>query len=290
MKVFKTIYLVFIILITIAVVGFFGARRIGRYAGWFDNGGIVKDSVELEPFTAIEMDAEVVEFSIIEDDEYRVDYEYPSNINVNGKVENGVLKITVKGSPNTSFGFLRFDNSGFKTVDPILTVVVPEGTKLDSIDMKVNAGDIRLDNRVIDDFKADINAGNMELDGITSEKMIIETDAGNVEIFDSTIKDLDIKTDAGAISVDQSTSEKVKAGANMGNIKFYNDKFSEGEFESDMGKIAIDGEFDKIKAESSMGEISIDSETIDDAEVEVSVDLGKISINGDNKGNYFKQN
>ena len=290
MKTFKTIYLVGIIFITIFVVGFFGARRIGRMVGWFDNGGVVKDSVKLEPFTSIELDADYVDFNIVEDNEYRVDYEYPSNMNVNGKVENGVLKITVKGTPNTSFSFFQFDKTGIKTVNPSLTVVVPEGTKFDSVDLKANAGDIRLDERIIDSFKAEMDAADLELDSITAEKMNIQTDAGSVEIFDSSIGDLEVSTSAGEISMNSSVSDSVKVSANMGNIEFFNNTFSKGEFKSDMGKISVDGEFEEIKAESSMGEISVENENIGTAKVDLSVDLGKVSVNGVNKGNSYKQN
>ena len=48
--------------------------------------------------------------------------------------------------------------------------------------------------------------------------------------------------------------------------------------------------FEEIKAESSMGEISVENENIGTAKVDLSVDLGKVSVNGVNKGNSYKQN
>ena len=75
----------------------------------------------------------------------------------------------------------------------------------------------------------------------------------------------------------------------MGNIDLQKSTFGDGNFTSDMGRISIDGTFDKVKADSDMGAISVDSDTIDDAELDLNVSFGGITVDGKSKGKSYKQ-
>ncbi len=289
MKAAKAIYLIVIISVTIFVVGFFGARRLRAFQGLFSDADIVKESVELEPFKKIDLKADVVNFDIAEGENYRIDYEYPDYMTLKGDVDNDTLKIELKGKKNSSFGFFRIDpnGNGIKTVEPKIRVTVPKGTELDKVDLIVSAGNINLSDRVIDEIKADCDAGNLNLSKITANKTEIQADAGNIEIKDSVLGDSEYCTSAGRIAIDDTVMNSVSAETNMGEIDFDNTTFGKGEVNSNMGSISIDGTFDELKSHADMGKISVDNENKDNAKYDLSLDMGQITVNGDSKGMLY---
>ena len=289
MKTVKTIYLIVIISITVFVVGFFGARKIRAFSGLFSDADIVKDSVTVEPFKEVKLVADVANFTIVEGDDYHVDYEYPDSMALKGKVENEVLKIELKGKKNQGFGFLKFDKNGIKSAEPKITVYVPKGTELSKADLTISAGNVNLSDKIFDSLKADCDAGNINLNKITANKVEIEADAGNIEINHSVLGDCEYHTSAGRIAIDNTVMNKVEAETSMGEIDLDNIIFANGEVNSDMGAITIDGSFDELKSHTSMGRISIDNEKLDTAKMDLSVDMGEVVVNGNGKGSSFKQ-
>lgn len=290
MKTAKTIYLIVIILVTVAVVGFFGARRIRAFRGMFTDADIVKESVSLEPFKEIRLDADIADFTIVEGEEYRIDYEYPSNMTLKGEVDKETLKIELKGKKNNSFSLIRIDGNSVKTAEPKLKVVVPAGTDFEKVDLQIDAGNVTLSDRVIVELIADSDAGNFNLSKITAGKTNITADAGNIEIKDSTLGDCDLKTSAGRIKVDDSVMNSADAETSMGEIDFDNTTFEKGNIISDMGAVSVDGNFEELTCRTSLGKISVDSDSIDEAKLDLYMDMGDIKVNGESKGTEFKQN
>ncbi len=290
MKTFKTIYLTVMILTTICVVGLFGTRRFMIFKGWFSDADIVKESVQVEPFKEIILDADVADFTIVEGEEYRVDYEYPSNIAVKGKVENEVLNLSVIGKKNTGYGLFEVDGKGINTVDTKLTVVVPKGSEVKVADLTIRAGQIRLSDRDFDTLKADCAAGNLDLKKVKADKLEVKADAGNVEIDDSTFEDAKFTLATGALNVEDSVIGNLEAQNNMGTLTLYKTNFTKGTLESNLGKVDVDGEFEELKIVSNLGGINVDSENIENAKLDLSVDLGDIIVNGEKKTPAYTQN
>lgn len=289
MKTAKTIYLIAIIFITVVVVAFFGGRKIKAFRGLFTDVDVVKDSATLEPFKEIELDANAVNFTVVDGEDYHVDYEYPSYMTLKGDVDHETLKIELKGKQKDSFGFLRLDKGGLHTVEPRITVTVPKGSELAKMYLKINAGNVTLSKRIIEELDVDCDAGNFNINEITSNKVKVLTEAGNIEIDDSTLGDCEFGTSAGRISVDETVMNNVTVETNMGEINFDGTTFAKGEAESNMGSVKIDGNFEELKCNTNMGEISVDSESIDNAKLDLSVDLGEVKVNGNSKGSSFVQ-
>ena len=289
MKVFKTIYLIAIITITVLVVGLFGARRFGNWFGFFGGQKMVEAEVDLEPFKSIELEGDVADFSIVEGDDYHVEYKYPSNITVTGNVENDVLKVKVKGKQNSSTGLFVFDKRGINTVDTTLVVYVPEGTQLDKVDLQINAGNVKISDFNINTLKADCDAANMELSEITSDNVDLVADAGNLEMDDCIFGDCKMVTSAGNISLDHSVVKDLEAETSMGRVELFSTTFEKGKINSNLGEISVDGSFNELTAETDMGKISVECENLDEAKLDLSVDLGEITVNGLEKGSHFEQ-
>jgi hypothetical protein len=125
--------------------------------------------------------------------------------------ENGKFVATQKSS-GFSFGI-------HNTTGPKLDIVIGNDVKLDSLEMDIDAGNIKLTGLTADYLYGDIDAGNLEIKDCVLRKVEFDVDAGNFDIDDSSIKIMNISTDAGNIEVDGTTLEEVEINVNFGNVE-----------------------------------------------------------------------
>ena len=124
-----------------------------------------------------------------------VDVEYTGDKRLKPDVsfENG--KLTAKN--NASGGL----NLGFNINKPVLTIKLGKETKIDNLEIKVNAGDISINGVYADYFFGDFNAGNISIRDSVFRKADIDVDAGNISIDGAGMKTLKIDADADFGSV-----------------------------------------------------------------------------------------
>lgn len=284
MKALKTIFIVVLFIVTGVIIAIFAGRRFGFFGG----AAVVSksDSVSIKAFKDIEVEADALNFKIEEGTDYHVEYNCPSNmipvINVNGD------KLKIECKANGGVNFLNFNDLSKENFS--LTVYVPEGkTEYGNLDIKIDAGNVVLDGFTFEDLKADLDAGNLELSNITAGDVTVNADAGNVELKDCIFKNVEGKVGAGNLEILDTKMENVKLEADMGYVKMKTVEFKEAEIEADLGKVTVTGTYEKLTAESSMGDIDVENEN-DDAVYDLTVDMGVISVNDDNKGKSYKSN
>ncbi len=177
-----------------------------------------------------------------------VDVEYTGDKRLKPDVtfENG--KLTAKN--NASGGL----NIGFNINKPVLTIKLGKETKIDNLEIKVNAGDI-------------------SLTGVNADYFFGDFDAGNISIRDSVFRKADIDVDAGNISVDGAGMKTLKIDANAGNIDIRKTGLEDVTIDVDFGSVNI----------SDLG--SVDAYGYD-----CKVDAGIINIGGDGAGRKYKAN
>ena len=145
-----------------------------------------------------------------------VDVEYTGDKRLKPDVtfENG--KLTAKN--NASGGL----NLGFNINKPVLTIKLGKETKIDNLEIKVNAGDISING--VYALKIDADAGNIDIRKTGLEDVTIDVDFGSVNINDLGSVDAygyDCKVDAGIINIGgDGAGRKYKAtGTGAGLIK-----------------------------------------------------------------------
>ena len=124
--------------------------------------------------------------------------------------ENGKLVATQKIQKSFSF---RSYNS------PNLTITIGTDVNLDSLEMNINAGDIKMKNVKGDYLFGDFNAGNIIIKDCTFRKADIDADAGNIQIDDSDFKELKIGTNAGNVQIHDTALVDVEVESNFGNVE-----------------------------------------------------------------------
>ena len=125
--------------------------------------------------------------------------------------ENGKFVASQKGS-GFSFGI-------HSTTGPKLEIVIGTDVDLDSIEMDIDAGNLKFYGISADYVYGDIDAGNIEIKNCDFRKVEFDVDAGNYEINDSTFKIVYISTDAGNIEINDTALEEVEIEVNFGNVE-----------------------------------------------------------------------
>ena len=95
-------------------------------------------------------------------------------------LNNGKLVITQKGSRvHLSFGSISA---------PKLTITLGKDVRLENLEMKINAGDVKMNGVTGDYLYGDFDAGNLIITNCTFRTADLEADAGNIQIDGSDIK------------------------------------------------------------------------------------------------------
>lgn len=288
MKALKSIYIIVIFAVTALIIGAvlwfkFHNFDIARAFNSITTGEGITVEKNVDSFKNIQIDASIMSFDIAEGEGYKVVYTYPEELTPEFEVDDDTLKINVKGTNKITIG-AKVNSDNFK-----FTVFVPAGTSLENVKVDVDAGDIDLRDKTFEKLTVDGDAANIELRNIISEKTELEADAGNIEVRESKLGNTTIKTSAGNVELRDTEALEMDIITDMGQIKLVDSAFDEGEFESSMGNVEIEGNFNKLTADCSLGRVAVESKNAD-AKMDISVDLGAISINGkDIKGKSYKQ-
>ena len=173
-----------------------------------------------------------------------VDYSGNAKLKPEVSFENGKLVITQSGSHFTW-------NIGDSINEPTLNIVLGTDVDLSSIEMDVNAGDVKINGLTADYFYGDFDAGNIVLRECNFAKIEIDSNAGNIEVRDS---------DAAVM----------KLNANAGNIEIRSTNFTDLDVETDFGNVVVR-----------------DVEDIDAYDISCEIDLGSIQVGGNvSSGSY----
>ena len=152
-----------------------------------------------EELKAIKVDAEALEVSIKRGEGeglISVDYSGPVNIKPEVTFENGKLVVKQRGR-----GF-NFNANNFN--GPSLEIVIGEDVQIEDFEMKINAGNIKLNGVTIDYVYGEIDAGNIEIKDTKLTDVEITADFGSVDIEgldDIDSYEIECDVDAGVISV-----------------------------------------------------------------------------------------
>lgn len=301
MKKQRTIYLIVLSVLTAVTIIASICIRIGRSGFvknlvngnvldmiFVDNNTYTSDAkmvdgeIALDAFKSIDIEGAVIDFEIIEGDEYKLYTLLPDNMECRAEVKGDKLYITTSGA---SFRVKKFNDIDFS-----VKLEVPKETVLEDVNIEVDAGNVELGDILIDNLEVKLDAGNIEIEGINFQSLNLSANAGNIEVRNCTAKKSKLTADAGNIEIWNSSIESVEASASMGNLEMHKCEFTDGTIEADLGEIDVEAEFESIKAHCSLGEIKIDTMSgIEGKKFDVSADLGTIKIDGREYTKEFRQ-
>ena len=220
-----------------------------------------------EELKTIKVDAEALEVCIERGNGeglINVEYEGPAQLKPEITFENGKLVINQHGSG------LRFNVNNFD--GPSLKIVIGDDVNIENYEMKINAGNIKINGVTIDYVYGKINAGNIEINDCTLRKVDFEIDAGNYNIKDSDIEILNIDTDAGNIEITDTKLTDVEIVADFGSVDIEGlDDIDSYDIECD-----VDAGIVSVGSTETLGHYK--SQGSGDGSIKITVDAGNIEI------------
>lgn len=211
----------------------------------------VSDTVELSgDVDTIKVDIDHAGITVAYGDDVHVEYTLPENMVPEIELKDGTLSVLQKNS-------VRIGGSGWG--DYSIMIVIPEETKIEKLDLNLDAGNFEIADIPCEDVKIKCDAGNIELDNIESKDMKIDVDAGNIELTDVSADNVNVKADAGNIQLNGCTIDVFDADADAGNIDADNCTINSGEVKTDLGNISLNGNIGDVKTHTSLGLIDTDN-------------------------------
>lgn len=248
------LYITVISIVTVVAIlfgCFIHIFRRGNFSWNVNNLEAVSDTVELSgDLDTIEVNMSYAGITIEYGDDFHIEYDLPKGYVPEIDLNNGTLSIENKNT-------LTIGNHGWN--DFSMVIVIPEGTELEKLDVKLNAGNLEIEDIPVNNFKVNCDAGNIEVEKIDCARMNVEVDAGNIEIRDCTITEFMVSADAGNIEMHNSSIDTIKADADAGNIESHNCTINSGSVETDLGNINLRGDIGDVTTKTSLGIVNIDN-------------------------------
>ncbi len=128
-------------------------------------------------------------------------------------------------------------------------------------------------------------------EGIVPELVKVDVDAGDLKIQGIQVQTMDIQADAGDIDLEGTGTQNLKLDLDAGDIDIADTSFTEGKIDADMGDLSMKNvTFTDLAAEMDAGNVDIHSAVpLDEAEMNLEVDLGDIRVNGQSSRRSFHQ-
>lgn len=237
--------------------------------------GVSYDSVLVEDFTSLDVDAGYSSVYLIPSDKYAVEYQLTGEGMVPYSVRNGKLVINDQGISALRFTFDWFDNNKSARNDYI-KIYYPEGASIDNIDVNLDMGSLEMEGMTVSDLSVDLDMGGLNIKDCTIAKGDCDLDMGSLDIDNCVIGSFTVDLDMGGLDtkglcvMDTFTADLDMGSANLNINEATPDKepISYGyKLETEMGTVDIDGD-KKGKEYKTSG----------DADIDVSCDMGSISI------------
>ena len=240
----KSILLIVLGIITVFCICYGTYKHLGGFGRMFKDGGFHisfddddeydneevsggKHSFDekLEKFSSIKIDAAVVGITIEQGDEFRIESTFnKESLRPKFSVNGNQLRV-VQGARN-QHGI----NMGSQNCRMVITI--PSGTRLSSIDIDSNVGDVRLRELDAEDIDIDLNVGEIDVRNVVFTNIDCNNNVGEISINPlDNLDDYDISasTDVGEVRVDGRNykksynsrgngHKKIKVDTNVGEI------------------------------------------------------------------------
>lgn len=189
---------------------------------------------------------------------------------------NGGLKATLDGKtltvgPSEKDGIwknlLSFDWKSDR--DCTVTITVPKGAALKTLDAHVNVASLRVENVAADEAAVSSDVGEIEIEDVTAERLTVETNVGDAKMSGVDAGSAEIQTDIGELRADALRAKDLTFESNVGSGVFTGLVIDgTGVFKADTGEIEIAFDMDEdevdYEVDSDVGDVRVDGRKVDD--------------------------
>ncbi|MDE6364616.1 MAG: DUF4097 domain-containing protein [Lachnospiraceae bacterium] len=246
----KNIWMTILTIITVCCVvgGTFHYYGIFSFRGGFRFGGdrMTEASSDLDSFDAIYVDADLMDLTIETGKEFYLHSEYTDTIKMEYEVKDGKLHVKEKMPKKAWWGGMRNEQCR-------MTLTVPEGTAMESLEIKVAMGNISVEEITSSACDALTNMGSCTFKKCSFDKSDLKTNMGEITIKDTHLGDAEVDNDMGSIKIESCT-------------------------------------FLTLNADNAMGDTAIDvNQNLDNFQIELEAGMGEVRVNGQKEGTKYRQ-
>lgn len=265
----KNIWMAILTVITVCCViggtfyhrGMFGLQD--RFP--FRDDKTIRVSTDLEAFCAINVDADMVDLSIKKGNHFYIDGKYTDRLKLEYEIKDKTLYVKQKTVRKAFWGGIRNESCN-------ITLTVPENSVMDSLDIKLAMGNVKVDGITSRNCEAVTNMGGCTFENCSFDESDIDTNMGEITIKDTALGKAEIDNAMGSIEIERCTFQDLNADNSMGEISINVDQNLDNyqiDLKAEMGDVRVNGQSEgtkyhqsgnagKLEASTSMGSVRLD--------------------------------
>lgn len=212
---------------------------------------------KISKFTEIDVSATEADIIFVRGSKYAVEYSGRTKYKPSVRVENQklIVRQTQSGSNEFHLSFGYNDNS--ESAERII-VSVPQDVSLDRVKAKSTLGDIKVNDREINDLELTSNAGDIGLNNVTASKVEISASDGDLALNKVHLNSGTISQKNGDMMLKTGEVSQVKVQNQDGDVSYSDVKLNNGSLEMQDG----DFEADRISVVGSYSVNNSDGDNI----------------------------
>lgn len=227
--------------------------------GFFGHGRTENTSMELDAFDVIRVDANLMDVTITEGEQFYLSCEYTDRLEPVYEVKNGTLTIKQRA----------YSKVGVNNAECSLSLTIPG--QMDSIDVHTALGNINLEGITASKCELLSNLGNCTLKKCSFVETELTTNMGELSVSDTSLGEAELNNDMGEIELDACTFGDLSITAAMGSVTVDAAQALDGydmELGADMGSVHVNDRSEGTKYHQS-GK---------DGELEIETNMGSIRL------------
>ena len=247
--------------------GYEGAYNSSDSVEDSENGFINSESLHLNNVDSISINIAAGKLNIMPGDTFLIEYKNVDNRYFDCDIYDETLQINMS-LPDSLIAAVGSSSS----YNPELVVYVPAGFEADDVYVNMSAGLCRIDSLNAEDMEISLSLGELVITDSRTEEFYADVSGGKIDAQGLSIKEGNMNVSAGELSVSGLQAKRLDANVSAGKAVISGNVTKSGSFNCDLGSLDID-------LAGSQSDYTMD----------INVDLGKLSINGDsyNGNNYM---
>lgn len=157
------------------------------------------------------------DIQIQESDDYSgfyIDYKYRDEP-CTWTVEDGILTIENR----INYNFSRYADGNWNNYVCEITLYVPRGTSLESMEIDLGGGKMELEDIKADKTEISMGAGELIMDGLVSKSLSMKIGAGEIKAKNAKVENLDVDMSMGDVEYEGELSKEGLISCSMGNVE-----------------------------------------------------------------------
>ena len=229
------------------------------------NGKNTLEKTRVDAFSSISLNVSCGDVHIIPSDDYYIEYHFAAQSGTAGySIENDMLTLDIGGKGEFlgfnffSFGNLTGDNSNY------VNLYVPEDKMLENIFINADMGDVTLGDIKTRSMDIEVDLGDLDIEKFEGSSLTADLGCGFMKAGFIDGQSVSIKNGMGDVSVERLSCSKTS------------------DISMDMGSLSIEeASITQLDIQCDMGDVDLGLPgTIDDYKMDITVDLGDLSIPG----------